>query len=76
MKKAIVTTIIMLTLGCGILGSNSCVVSYAATPGNTGANILATDVIEYKYRVHNGVPQYRRWNATKGKWVDPYWINI
>lgn len=29
-----------------------------------------------KYRVHNGKVQYRRWNATTGKWVDPYWINV
>ena len=29
-----------------------------------------------KYRMHNGKLQYRRWNATTGKWVDPYWINL
>lgn len=29
-----------------------------------------------KYRMHNGIPQYRRWNITTGKWVDPYWINL
>lgn len=34
------------------------------------------EVIEIKYRVHNGVPQYRRWNATYGYWVDPYWIDL
>ena len=33
------------------------------------------DVIEVKFRFYNGVLQYRRWNATQGYWVDPYWIN-
>ena len=32
------------------------------------------DVIVRKYRVINGVTQYRRWNATKGYWVDSDWI--
>lgn len=34
------------------------------------------DVIEIKYRVHNGIPQYRRWNATRNRWVDPDWIDL
>lgn len=34
------------------------------------------DVIVYKYRIYNGVHQYRRWNETRGYWVDPYWINL
>lgn len=34
------------------------------------------DIIERKYRIHNGIEQYRRWNRTQGYWVDPYWINI
>lgn len=34
------------------------------------------DKIVYKYRVVDGVHQYRRWNETKGCWVDPYWINL
>lgn len=33
------------------------------------------DVIVTKYRVNNGVVQYRRWNETRGYWVDPDWIN-
>ena len=32
------------------------------------------DVIEYKFRTYNGQLQYRRWNATRNYWVDPYWI--
>lgn len=34
------------------------------------------DVIVTKYRDNNGVPQYRRWNETRGYWVDPVWINL
>lgn len=34
------------------------------------------DKIVTKYRVYNGVRQYRRWNETKGCWVDPNWINF
>lgn len=34
------------------------------------------DVIVTKYRLNNGVVQYRRWNETQGYWVDPEWINL
>lgn len=34
------------------------------------------DKIVVKYRTVNGVVQYRRWNETKGCWVDPAWINL
>ena len=33
------------------------------------------DVIVIKYRIYDGVYQYRRWNETQGYWVDPYWID-
>ncbi len=34
------------------------------------------DEIVMKFRTYNGKRQYRRWNATKGVWVDPYWIDL
>ena len=34
------------------------------------------DVIETKYRVYYGRIQYRRWNATRNRWVDPEWIDM
>lgn len=34
------------------------------------------DVIVKKYRVFNGVLQYRRWNETRGYWVDKKWITM
>lgn len=35
-----------------------------------------TDVIVRKYRTIYGVLQYRRWNETRGVWVDDDWITI
>ena len=34
------------------------------------------DEIILKYRYLNGHLQCRRWNATQGYWVDPYWENV
>lgn len=35
------------------------------------------DQIETKFRTTvDGRIQYRRWNATRGYWVDPYWIDL
>lgn len=34
------------------------------------------EVIVNKYRNYNGKTQYRRWNETRGYWVDPYWIDV
>ena len=43
---------------------------------NEGETIPFADVIVYKYRIYNGKRQYRRWNETRGYWVDPYWIDV
>lgn len=34
------------------------------------------DVIVTKYRAYQGKFQKRRWNETRGYWVDPEWITI
>lgn len=34
------------------------------------------DVIVKKYRTYNGKRQYRRWNETRGYWVDSDWIDM
>lgn len=47
---------------------------YAAE--NPDIELCSEDHIEYKYRVYNGVLQYRRWNATKGYWIDATWLNV
>ncbi len=76
MKRKIAVFMTGLMMGCTLLGNNFCIISHAATAGTGGATIQATDVIETKYRLYYGKIQYRRWNATKGKWVDPHWITV
>ncbi len=35
------------------------------------------DVVYWRYRVlSDGTIQKRRWNATRGYWVDPHWIDV
>lgn len=34
------------------------------------------DEIVMKFRVHNNKVQYRRWNQTRGYWVDKHWIDM
>lgn len=47
-----------------------------ASSDDDGDMVIMADVIVYRWRTYNGVPQYRRWNETQGYWVDPYWINL
>ncbi len=53
----------------------------SASDGGTGTGISDDNPtrayeLVWKYRLHNGVYQKRRWNNTLGKWYDPYWINV
>lgn len=41
-----------------------------------GIETQSSDHIEYYYRIYNGVLQFRRWNATKGYWIDATWLNV
>ena len=51
--------------------------SVAEINSNENSSTYTKDVIEYIYRyTDDGILQYRRWNATKGVWVDPAWITI
>ncbi len=43
--------------------------------GNSEAVPYADQIVIYT-RTHNGVWQYRRWNETRGYWVDPDWIDM
>ncbi len=54
------------------IGENHSCMVYAADDAITPY----ADQIITEFRRHNGVLQYRRWNATKGCWVDPDWINV
>ncbi|MCM1183033.1 MAG: hypothetical protein NC337_06645 [Roseburia sp.] len=35
-----------------------------------------SDNIEVKYRIAGGKVQYRRWNISKGCWIDRDWIDM
>lgn len=50
----------------------------SSTPSQVSAAIEPrADVIVWQYRTRpDGTLQKRRWNATKGVWVDPAWINV
>ncbi len=49
-------------------------VSITALPGTA---VPYSDHIETYFRsTYDGRVQYRRWNATRGYWVDPYWIDL
>lgn len=43
---------------------------------NSGGIMPYADIIETKYRLNHGKAQYRRWNSTKGCWVDPEWMDL
>ena len=34
------------------------------------------DEIVTKFRINKDKVQYRRWNQTRGYWVDKHWINL
>lgn len=79
-----ILTVLCLTI---LLSSNAITASantsekVAETPisitSNSNVASPCSDVIETKYR---GTPwgglQCRRWNATRGYWVDPFWIDL
>lgn len=47
--------------------------SVAVEAATAPSDDTQADQIGYKYRSINGYLQKRRWNYTKGVWVDPYW---
>ena len=70
---------ILVTIAAGVVILNTfnaaSAVTSAAVVYNTDDGIMPyADEIETKWRVSLGRLQYRRWNATRGYWVDPEWI--
>ena len=79
MKKRI--SVLLLTASLGIIGTTALANDVDAIIGQDyevtqDVESRASDTIETKYRYHNGHLQYRRWNATKGYWVDSDWTNL
>ena len=50
--------------------------SYVSCESENIESVQRADVIIVKFRVYEGVTQYRHWNETRGKWVEPDWISI
>lgn len=77
MKKRIIKVylgVAILFVCLGLLFTEKVSTVYAE--GYQTTAYLRADVIVTKYRYYHGKRQYRRWNKTDGKWVDPKWINI
>lgn len=63
-----------------VLANPIAMLPMAATPVEVQAAEAPTveprvDEIVWIFRVNNGQRQKRRWNRTRGYWVDPDWIN-
>lgn len=73
---------ILCTLGAALIMATSIPNAFAANlppvPTSCGESEIVpyADVIIYRYRIANGRKQYRRWNETRGYWVDPYWLDV
>lgn len=79
MKKKILSLIIMMLICIGMaIPANAQGFTDTAEITLDTNTVISTfaDKIEVKYRLYNGKRQYRRWNVTRGYWVDPYWINL
>ena len=77
MKKKVCVLLLALTLGSlGVTASANETTAIQDTEVTQDAEARISDHIEMKDRYHNGHVQCRRWNATQGYWVDPYWITL
>ncbi len=70
-KGIIITAMILLLASCP---TNTIVYAGEICTKETEERIA--DKIVVKYREYYGKLQYRRWNETKGYWVDSHWINV
>lgn len=75
---AICLTIVAVVGAAGVQAASS---DYSNPPVSTqssdGEIQPRIDVIVRKYRyTDDGRIQYRRWNETRGYWVDPDWIDL
>lgn len=72
MKKIFIALLLSLV----VLSNQNVLISNAQQICNTTSITPCSDVYVTRYRVNNGKLQKRRWNETKGVWVDPYWIDV
>jgi len=70
---------VIVLVGKAVPVSASTVTVVEETNTKISSNLVMTpyaNVIVIKTRIYNGVRQYRRWNETRGYWVDANWINM
>ena len=77
MKKLLISSLFFITM----LAPSTVKGAAPCPPVSVMSDSISTysadeDVIVYKFRTYNGKAQYRGWNETKQKWVDPYWIDL
>lgn len=77
MKKRMCVLLLALSLGSlsMTVGANEMTVAQKTEITQDMEGRIADEII-MKYRTLNGHLQCRRWNATQGYWVDPYWRNV
>lgn len=75
MRKKRVILFCMCSLCLSGKGSVQAIESTVKVTNTRNIEICVQDVIVTKTRYYNGQLQYRRWNSTKGQWVDPEWID-
>ncbi len=69
--------IAVLTVGVSVPASAMVCPPYTGTAFATDLTIVPyADTIVIKTRTYNGKLQYRRWNETRNRWVDPYWMDV
>ena len=73
-KKSILVGMAVVSL-CALAQSSAAATVVGTPVAVEAAETRAADIIQTKFRLYKGVLQYRRWNQTKGVWVDPEWIN-
>lgn len=75
-KKLIITAVTGITiLNAFSVPASASSVNSVAYNNTDDSCVPYADDIQTKWRLYNKVLQYRRWNATKNRWVDPDWIN-
>lgn len=77
MKKTMCMLVLALSLGgIGVTACANETTMIQETEVTQDVESRISDHIEMKFRYYNGHLQCRRWNATQGYWVDPYWKNV
>lgn len=77
MKKSILFVgMLFMLLSANTTNAQIIADNYVSYNIETLSGVERADVITIEYRLHNGKLQYRHWNATQGKWVEPDWIDL